>query len=203
MERSFEMVVALLAILKSGAAYVPYDPELPLARLNMMLDDSRPVCVITQRKLSGNLAGYAGPKLSLDSGSEDIGKQPGSNLRTPVDPRDAIYAIYTSGSTGVPKAAINTHEAVANRILWMQDKYQLKASDRVLQKTPYSFDVSVWEFFWPLAFGATLVIAEPGGHKDAAYIANLIGAEAITTIHFVPSMLREFLEAGKLDVVAR
>ena len=95
-----------------------------------------------------------------------------------MDPRDAIYAIYTSGSTGVPKAAINTHEAVANRILWMQDEYQLDASDRVLQKTPYSFDVSVWEFFWPLTFGATLVIAEPGGHKDAAYIANLIGAEA-------------------------
>jgi amino acid adenylation domain-containing protein len=198
MERSFEMVVALLAILKSGAAYVPYDPELPSSRLKMMLEDSRPVCVITQRKLSGNLADYAGPTMVLDSHSEGIDSQPDSNPRIPIEPRDAIYAIYTSGSTGVPKAAINTHEAVANRILWMQHQYPLQAGDRVLQKTPYSFDVSVWEFFWPIAFGASMVIAEPGGHKDAAYIANLIGAERITTLHFVPSMLREFLEAGDL-----
>jgi amino acid adenylation domain-containing protein len=199
MERSFEMVVALLAILKSGAAYVPYDPELPLSRLNMMLDDSRPACVITQRKLSENLGGYAGHTVLLDSGWESIEVQPDSNPGIPVEPRDAIYAIYTSGSTGVPKAAINTHEAVANRILWMQDQYPLQASDRVLQKTPGSFDVSVWEFFWPIICGATLVIAEPGGHRDAAYIANLIGGEGITTIHFVPSMLREFLETGNLN----
>jgi len=199
MERSFEMVVALLAILKAGAAYVPYDPELPASRLNMMLEDSRPVCVITQRRLSGNLAGYAGRIVPLDSGMEAIELQPDSNPCIAVAPRDAIYAIYTSGSTGVPKAAINPHEAVANRILWMQDTYPLDAGDRVLQKTPYSFDVSVWEFFWPLTCGATLVIAEPGGHKDPAYLANLIGAERITTIHFVPSMLREFLEARNLD----
>lgn len=198
MERSFEMVVALLAVLKSGAAYVPFDPELPLSRLSMMLDDSRPVCVITQRKLSGTLAGYAGPMLLLDSGCEGMEGQPDSNPRIPIDPRDAIYAIYTSGSTGVPKAAVNTHQAVANRILWIQDQYPL-AGDRVLQKTPYSFDVSVGEFFWPIIAGATLVIAEPGGHRDAAYIANLIGAEGITTIHFVPSMLREFLDADNLD----
>jgi amino acid adenylation domain-containing protein len=199
MERSFEMVVALLAILKSGAAYVPYDPELPLSRLNMMLDDSRPVCVLTQQKWSGNLAGYAGKTLRLDAGLEGLEDQPDSNPRILVEPRDAIYAIYTSGSTGVPKAAVNTHQAVSNRILWMQDQYPLEASDRVLQKTPYSFDVSVWEFFWPISFGATLVIAEPGVHKDPAYVAKLIGAERITTIHFVPSMLREFLEAGNLD----
>ncbi len=196
MERSFEMVVALLAVLKSGAAYVPYDPELPQSRLNVMLDDSRPVCVITQRKFTENLAPYAGPTLLLDSGWEAMEGQPLSNRRIPIDPRDAIYGIYTSGSTGVPKAAINTHQAVANRILWMQDQYPLGAADRVLQKTPYSFDVSVWEFFWPVICGATLVIAEPGGHRDAVYLTNLIGAERITTIHFVPSMLREFLEAG-------
>src|SRR6202043_3765747 len=99
----------------------------------------------------------------LDSDLEGVERQPGSNPRIAIAPRDAIYAIYTSGSTGVPKAAINTHEAVANRILWMQDEYPIQPSDRVLQKTPYTFDVSVWEFFWPLACGATLVIAEPGG----------------------------------------
>jgi amino acid adenylation domain-containing protein len=198
MQRSFEMVVSLLAILKSGAAYVPYDPELPLARLNGMLEDSRPICVITQRKLSGNLAGYTGQTILFDS-MDDIHAQPDSNPGILVKPSDAIYAIYTSGSTGVPKAAINSHAAVANRILWMQDAYALQPGDRVLQKTPYSFDVSVWEFFWPVICGATLVIAEPGGHKDAAYLANLIGDERITTIHFVPSMLREFLEARNLS----
>ena len=199
MERSFEMVVALVAILKSGAAYVPYDPELPASRLKMMLEDSRPVCVITQRDLRGELAAYTGEVIALDSCGKLLDSQPASNPGIPVAPRDAIYAIYTSGSTGVPKAAINTHEAVANRILWMQDEYQLDANDRILQKTPYSFDVSVWEFFWPLTFGATLVIAEPGGHKDPAYLADLIEAEGITTMHFVPSMLREFLEVPKLD----
>jgi amino acid adenylation domain-containing protein len=198
LERSFEMVVALVAILKSGAAYVPYDPDLPLPRVNTMIEDSHPVCVITQQTLSGNLAEYAGQKLLLDSGWEVIDRQPGSNLRIPVDPRDAIYAIYTSGSTGVPNAAINTHEAVANRILWMQDQYPLGTSDRILQKTPYSFDVSVWEFFNPLTSGATLVIAEPGRHGDSAYVADLISTEGITAIHFVPSMLREFLDAPNL-----
>ena len=199
MERSFEMVVALFAILKSGAAYVPYDPELPASRLNMMLEDSKPVCVITQQNLNGKLAGYAGQTLTLDAQDSELIAEPDSNPRISVSPKDAIYAIYTSGSTGAPKAAVNTHEAVANRILWMQDRYRLQSNDRVLQKTPYSFDVSVWEFFWPMAYGATLVIAEPGGHRDPAYIADLIGAERITTIHFVPSMLREFLNAQSLD----
>jgi len=206
MERSFEMLVALLAVLKSGAAYVPYDPDLPPARLNMMLEDSRPVCVLTQKKLSGCLAGYAGEKLALDSGCEGLDGQPDTNLRIPIEPRDAIYAIYTSGSTGVPKAAINTHQAVSNRILWMQDQYPLQSGDRVLQKTPYTFDVSVWEFFWPIVAGATLVVAEPGGHRDPAYLAELIALQRITTIHFVPSMLREFLDArglGRCGSLAR
>ncbi len=199
MERSFEMVVALLAILKSGAAYVPFDPELPSSRLHTMLEDSLPLCVITQQKLLGDLAGYSSPRIVLDSGLGDLRDQPDSNPKIPIAPSDAIYAIYTSGSTGAPKAAINTHEAVSNRILWMLDQYPLEASDRVLQKTPHSFDVSVWEFFWPITAGATLVIAEPGGHRDAAYVANLVGDERITAIHFVPSMLREFLDAANLD----
>jgi len=204
MERSFEMVVALVAILKSGAAYVPYDPELPAARLRMTLEDSNPVCVITQEKFRGNLADFSGTIVVLDSDREgrhgdELDAQPDFNPRVRVEPADAIYAIYTSGSTGLPKAAVNTHEAVANRILWMQDRYSLESSDRVLQKTPYSFDVSVWEFFWPIMCGATLVIAEPGGHRDPGYLAGLIGSERITTIHFVPSMLREFLDAPDLD----
>jgi amino acid adenylation domain-containing protein len=199
LERSFEMVVALLAILKSGGAYVPYDPELPVSRLKMMLEDSRPVCVITQRKFQENLEDYAGQTLVIDSPNKDLDAQAASNPGIAVQPTDAIYAIYTSGSTGVPKAAVNTHEAVANRILWMQDQYPLEAGDRVLQKTPHSFDVSVGEFFGAITCGATLVIAEPGCHRDPVYIARLIGSERITSIHFVPSMLREFLEAANLN----
>ena len=199
MERSFEMVVALMAVLKSGAAYVPYDPELPIARLRTMLQDSSPRYVITQRKLSRNLAEYRPRAIVIDVLSQEIANQPQSNPGVPVVADQAAYAIYTSGSTGMPKAAINAHGAVANRICWMQHQYQLEPHDRVLQKTPYTFDVSVWEFFWPLAYGATLVIAAPGGHRDPEYLADLIGAEGITTIHFVPSMLREFLEARGLD----
>jgi amino acid adenylation domain-containing protein len=165
----------------------------------MMLEDSCPTCVITQHKFSQNFTEYSDQVIILDSPAAEISTQPSSNLDLSIRPTDSIYAIYTSGSTGVPKAAVNTHEAVANRIYWMQKQYQLRAEDRVLQKTPYSFDVSVWEFFWPLVAGATLVIAEPGGHRDPIYLANLIGQENITTIHFVPSMLREFLEACNLD----
>ena len=196
MERSFEMVIALLGVLKAGGAYVPYDPDLPASRLNTMLEDSKPVCVITQQKFGASLSACPGPVIVLDSEIGGLAAQPSSNLNLSVGPKDAIYAIYTSGSTGLPKAAINTHEAVVNRILWMQDEYQLSPGDRVMQKTPYTFDVSVWEFFWPILCGAILVIAEPGGHRDPSYLANLIAQERITTIHFVPSMLREFLEAA-------
>ncbi|HET7500116.1 MAG TPA: amino acid adenylation domain-containing protein, partial [Kofleriaceae bacterium] len=103
------------------------------------------------------------------------------------------YVIYTSGSTGEPKGAMNSHHALANRLLWMQDAYGLTAADRVLQKTPYTFDVSVWEFLWPLMVGATLVVARPGGHRDPAYLRDVIVGEAVTTTHFVPSMLQAFV----------
>ncbi len=198
LERSPEMVVALLAVSKSGAAYVPYDTELPASRLKMLLEDTRPVCVLTQHHLAVKLADWAGETIVLDAARQDLDTQPASNPGIAIESTDAIYAIYTSGSTGMPKAAVNTHEAVANRIFWMQAEYGLETRDRVLQKTPYSFDVSVWEFFWPLACGATLVIAEPGGHRDADYLAGLIHAERITTLHFVPSMLREFLDVENL-----
>ena len=113
--------------------------------------------------------------------------------RTNTEASHLAYMIYTSGSTGRPKGAMNEHRAIVNRLLWMQETYGLTAQDRILQKTPFSFDVSVWEFFWPLMTGATLVVARPEGHKDAAYLAKLIQQERITTIHFVPSMLEVFL----------
>ena len=113
------------------------------------------------------------------------------------------YVIYTSGSTGRPKGAMNTHRAVVNRLLWMQEAYGLDASDAVLQKTPFSFDVSVWELFWPLLTGARLVLARPGGHRDARYLRERIAGDGITTLHFVPSMLRAFLDAGGLARLRR
>ncbi|MBF8188608.1 amino acid adenylation domain-containing protein [Nonomuraea sp. K274] len=172
LERSAELVVALVAVLKTGAAYLPVDPDYPAERATFMLADAEPVT--TLRTLTLDLAGQAGPGVR-------------------VDPRNPAYVIYTSGSTGRPKGVVVSHEAIVNRIRWMQAEYGLTAEDRVLQKTPSSFDVSVWEFFWPLVTGATLVVAEPGGHRDAAYLAALIQRERVTTVHFVPSMLRAFL----------
>src|SRR5437660_419464 len=107
--------------------------------------------------------------------------------------------IYTSGSTGTPKGAMNTHRAICNRLLWMQDAYHLAETDRVLQKTPFSFDVSVWEFFLPLLAGACLVVACPDGHRDPTYLVQLIRETHITTLHFVPSMLQNFLEEPGLE----
>ena len=199
LERSLEMVVAIYGVIKAGGAYVPYDPEMPAARLSSMLEDSKPAIVLTLSRLATNLSSSGAQVIALDSGWKAIETQPDSNPAIPLNGHDPIYAIYTSGSTGLPKAAVNVHEAVTNRILWMQDQYQLTANDRVLQKTPYTFDVSVWEFFWPLVTGATLVIAEPGGHRDPAYLAGLIEKTRVTTIHFVPSMLREFLNSGNAE----
>src|SRR5262249_13908757 len=133
----------------------------------------------------------AGPAAPAHAASE--------NIESDICPDVLAYIIYTSGSTGTPKGCMNTHQGIVNRILWMQETYQLSPADGVLQKTPYSFDVSVWEFFWPLLTGARLVIAKPGGHRDPDYLARLIAEERITVLHFVPSMLQSFLQAGELD----
>ncbi|MCX4809470.1 non-ribosomal peptide synthase/polyketide synthase [Streptomyces sp. NBC_01239] len=170
--RSLELVVALLAVHRAGAAYLPLDPDYPEDRLALMVEDARPVHIIRD---------------TLPTGSE-------GQLPTFYDPSSPAYVIYTSGSTGRPKGVVVPHEGIVNRLLWMQDAYGLTADDRVLQKTPSSFDVSVWEFFWPLLTGATLVVARPEGHRDPAYLAGLIREQDVTTVHFVPSMLQLFLE---------
>ena len=138
------------------------------------------------------------PTICLDSEWSKIASEPDSNLGARSGRRDAAYVIYTSGSTGKPKGVVNIHEGIVNRLQWMQDAYRLTAADRILQKTPYSFDVSVWEFFWPLVTGASLVFARPGGHRDPAYLAELIAQEGITTLHFVPSMLRVVSGIGEI-----
>jgi amino acid adenylation domain-containing protein len=197
-ERSIEMVVALLAILKAGGAYVPLDPEYPTERLAMMIEDSKTPGVLTQQKLLAHFSSRDTPTFCLDTDWKTLASESTSNLNIAVSPSDAAYAIYTSGSTGKPKGVVNVHQGIVNRLLWMQDAYRLTSDDRVLQKTPYSFDVSVWEFFWPLITGARLVIARPGGHRDPRYLADVITREQITTMHFVPSMLRSFLEAVEI-----
>ncbi|MFI6254232.1 amino acid adenylation domain-containing protein, partial [Streptomyces sp. NPDC051016] len=170
--RSVDLVVALLAAHRAGAAYLPLDPDYPADRLALMVEDARPVCVIRD---------------GLPTGPE-------GGLPTSYDPRHPAYVIYTSGSTGRPKGVVVPHAGIVNRLLWMQDTYRLTPADRVLQKTPSSFDVSVWEFFWPLITGAGLVLARPEGHRDPAYLARLIREQDVTTVHFVPSMLQLFLE---------
>jgi len=196
MHRSLDLVTALLAVMKAGAAYVPLDPGYPGERVRYMLADASPLVVLTSAECAGLVAGHD-LVLSSDSWEAASAGFSGQNLppeRVGLTLSHPAYVIYTSGSTGQPKGAINSHRGIVNRILWMQSKYGIGSRDRVLQKTPYSFDVSVWEFFWPLTTGATLVLAAPEAHRDAGYIAHAIAEERISVIHFVPSMLRAFLE---------
>ncbi|MGW3313860.1 amino acid adenylation domain-containing protein, partial [Streptomyces sp. NPDC001073] len=176
--RSAELVVALLAVLKTGAAYVPVDPDYPADRIAYILEDAAPMCVVTKEMLAESAQAVADEY----------------DLSVVVDPGSPAYVIYTSGSTGRPKGVVVEHRGIVNRLLWMQDRFALAADDRVLQKTPSGFDVSVWEFFWPLLTGAGLVVARPGGHRDPEYLASLIAQERVTTVHFVPSMLQVFLQ---------
>lgn len=205
LDRSFEMVVSLMAVLKSGAAYVPIDPDYPAERISFMLDDASAPVVLTQSRLLDRIEFGAARAIPVDL-APTVGDDAVSAGLAKAGPDDLAYVIYTSGSTGQPKGAMISHRAIANRIHWMQDAYALAPDDRVLQKTPFGFDVSVWEFFWPLLYGAELVIAEPGGHRDTGYLVQTIIDQGITTIHFVPSMLQLFLEdprAGECTSLTR
>ncbi|GAA4238441.1 hypothetical protein GCM10022254_54400 [Actinomadura meridiana] len=201
--RSVELMVGLLAVLKAGAAYLPIDTGYPAERIAYMLGDADPVLLLISPAVQDGLSTSV-PCVSLapDAGSAE-GSDPDDRFaetltdetRTrALTPQDAAYVIYTSGSTGRPKGVIVPHAGIVNRLLWMQHEYGLEADDRVLQKTPAGFDVSVWEFFWPLIAGATLVMARPDGHRDPAYLAEIIQTRRITTIHFVPSMLQAFVD---------
>ncbi|HCF7368829.1 TPA: non-ribosomal peptide synthase/polyketide synthase [Pseudomonas aeruginosa] len=193
MERSIEMVVALMAILKAGGAYVPVDPEYPEERQAYMLEDSGVQLLLSQSHLKLPLA-QGVQRIDLDRGAPWFEDYSEANPDIHLDGENLAYVIYTSSSTGKPKGAGNRHSALSNRLCWMQQAYGLGVGDTVLQKTPFSFDVSVWEFFWPLMSGARLVVAAPGDHRDPAKLVKLINREGVDTLHFVPSMLQAFLQ---------
>jgi len=200
MERSVEMVVALYGILAAGAFYVPVDPEYPAGRIAYMLEDSGARLVLTQQRLLGQLPGRV-DAMALDEPNawDDTDDGP---VEWEIDPDSLAYVIYTSGSTGRPKGAANAHRGVVNRILWMQETFGLAADDVVLQKTPVSFDVSVWELFWPLVAGARLAIAAPGAHREPARLSGEIVRAGATVAHFVPSMLQAWLDDGGVGACA-
>ncbi|OVY87569.1 non-ribosomal peptide synthetase, partial [Pseudomonas aeruginosa] len=199
MERSIEMVVALMAILKAGGAYVPVDPEYPEERQAYMLEDSGVQLLLSQSHLKLPLA-QGVQRIDLDQADAWLENHAENNPDIQLDGENLAYVIYTSGSTGKPKGAGNRHSALSNRLCWMQQAYGLGVGDTVLQKTPFSFDVSVWEFFWPLMSGARLVVAAPDDHRDPAKLVELINREGVDTLHFVPSMLQAFLQDD--DVVS-
>ncbi|WP_259779431.1 non-ribosomal peptide synthetase [Aestuariispira ectoiniformans] len=189
MERSLEMPEVLLGIMASGAAYLPLDPDLPDDRLAYIVEDADVAAVVEPSALVSRLP-EGRRAVVLDQPGEDGPARPGA--RSAGGPDDAAYVIYTSGSTGRPKGVVVPHDGVVNRILALQSDHCLAATDRVLQKTPFSFDVSVWELFWPLVTGAGLVMARPGGHRDPAWLAEEIARTGVSVVHFVPSMLRQY-----------
>lgn len=187
--RSLDLMIALVAVLRAGAAYLPLDLAHPDERLARILASARPACVLAAAQVQPRMPGV--PVLPPADWNAVSFAAPWAGPA----PVDAAYVIYTSGSTGEPKGVVIEHRAIVNRLLWMREHYGIGADDRVLQKTPITFDVSVWELFLPLLCGATLVIAGPDAHRDPSELARLIRTQGITTAHFVPSMLDAFLAA--------
>ncbi|MEG0886509.1 MAG: AMP-binding protein, partial [Janthinobacterium sp.] len=182
--RSAEVLVSFLAVHKAGAAYVPLDVAYPQDRLQYMVQDSRAALIVTDRIRIAELALDETCALALDDAG--LASYAETNPQLVICEENLAYVIYTSGSTGRPKGAGNSHRALVNRLHWMQKAYGLDASDTVLQKTPFSFDVSVWEFFWPLLTGARLAVAQPGAHRDPQLLVQTIQQFKVSTLHFVP-----------------
>ncbi|MFN6487124.1 MULTISPECIES: non-ribosomal peptide synthetase, partial [unclassified Nostoc] len=213
-ERSLEMVVGLLGILKAGGAYVPLDPNYPQERLSFMLEDAQVPVLLTQQQLLEKLPQHQAQVVCLDTNWQVISQlsqdnalaqltvgitEGGRNAIATVQDSNLAYVIYTSGSTGKPKGVMVSHRNLCNHMFWMQATFPLTQADKVLQKTPFSFDASVWEFYAPLLVGGQLLLAQPGGHADTAYLKELIAEQQVTTVQFVPSLLQILLEQSGLE----
>ncbi|MFF5566865.1 non-ribosomal peptide synthase/polyketide synthase [Streptomyces sp. NPDC012829] len=211
LDRSVEQVVALLAVVKAGGAYLSIDPGQPLRRIEQVLADASPAVVVStgeiaadllerrcgQNRLAGRAAEWIGlddPAVRAAVAAADARAITDADRTAPLLPGHPAYVMYTSGSTGTPKGVTVPHHGVVNQLAWMQEEFRLSVTDRIVQKASFAFDASVWELFWPLLNGAGMVMARPGGHRDPGYLTELIDREQVTVVQFVPSMLRAFLE---------
>ncbi|NTG05331.1 non-ribosomal peptide synthetase, partial [Rhizobium rhizogenes] len=200
LERSIDMVISLLAISKAGGAYVPIDPRLPRIRRDYILGDAGVELVLSATSYLADLPDDVKLVL-LDRDHASINDSPSTSAEVQLHPDNLFYVLHTSGSTGRPKGVMISHRGIAACVKAMQDLYRLKPSDRFLMKTSLNFDPSVWELFWPLAIGASVVLARADGDRDPIYLAHLVERHRTTAIYFVPSMLSAFLDvAGKRDL---
>jgi amino acid adenylation domain-containing protein len=201
--RGVELVVAVLAVVKSGASYLPLDLDHPAARTHEILSEARPAAVLTVAAAAGMVPdGTAVPVVVLDDrqvvadlAAIDAADLTNADRTAPLSPDNAAYVLYTSGSTGRPKGVVVPHAGITNTVQWWQGAYPLTGADRTMLKTPLTFDPSIHELFWPLSVGAQVVVARPDGHLDAGYLVSLVQRVGVTSVQFVPATLREFVQA--------
>ncbi len=198
LERSLDMLVAMLGILKAGGAYVPLDPSYPVHRQVTILEDSQASILVTSTTQAAALPTLSISALCVDRDGPEIARNSRQNLPLLATPANLAYVIYTSGSTGRPKGVMGSHGAITHRLSWMIRAFPFTDGDRLLHKTSYSFDASIWEIFVPWMVGATVVVAEPEGHQDLTYLLDTIAAHSVTILQLVPSLVPAFLEQPDL-----
>src|SRR5205807_1824537 len=193
--RSCELAIALLGVLKAGRSYLPIAHDEPAARRDLIMRQATPELMLVVNETSAIPATYPSTRgIEIGDVLSQIAEPGGLLSALHAVPADqAVYVLFTSGSTGEPKGVVVPNGAVCNRLLWMRDEYGFSPADRILQKTPCTFDVSVWEIFGPLIAGAVCVLADPGAHRDPGRLIQTIVTNRVTICHFVPSMLAEFL----------
>ncbi|MBL8677374.1 MAG: amino acid adenylation domain-containing protein, partial [Alphaproteobacteria bacterium] len=203
-ERSLEMIIGLLGILKAGGAYVPLDPSYPSERLQFILEDTNAPIILTDIKTIDKLPSTWAQVICLDEERDKIRTYPCTNLDSITSSSHLAYVIYTSGSTGKPKGVIIENASLLNHMLWMKEKYDFSYKDKVLQRTPYSFDASIWELFMPLLSGAQLIIPPSEVSKNPAMLIDIVLRKGITKLQLVPAMLKSIFnneELTKLDTI--
>ncbi len=198
LERSIETLIALLGVLKAGAAYLPLDPELPTERTGFMISDARVAALLTAGDLAVDLPRVEAPVVCLDTEWGRISRESPSACESHATPDDVAYVVYTSDAAGELRGVMNLQRGICNRLHWMQEQFGLTPADTVVQKSPFGGDASIWEFFWPLMTGARLVLARPGAHVRADHLVDLIEQHEVTVLHFAPSVLWLFLERPDL-----